>query len=328
MSSIVHDHVPGYGHDDHAHHPSGITRWLTTTNHKDIGTMYLWFSFTMFLVGGTMAMIIRAELFQPGLQVVDPEFFNSMTTLHGLIMVFGAIMPAAVGFANWQIPHDDRRAGHGLRADEQLELLVASAGRDPARHVAVRSRRGRGGRLDALSAAHGPGRHGDGPHDLRRAHPRRVVDHGLDQHHHDDPQPARARHDADEDAALLLDVAHHRVPADRGDAGARGGGDDAADRPPLRHVVLQRGGRRRPGAVPARVLVLRAPRGLHHHPAGVRHHLADHPDVLAQAAVRLRVDGVRDGGHRDPLVHRLGAPHVHDGPADGRASCSSCTRRC
>ena len=66
--------------------------------------MYLWFSFTMFLVGGTMAMVIRAELFQPGLQVVDPEFFNSMTTLHGLIMVFGAIMPAAVGFANWQIP--------------------------------------------------------------------------------------------------------------------------------------------------------------------------------------------------------------------------------
>ena len=104
MNTVAHDHAPGYGHDDHAHHPSGIQRWLTTTNHKDIGTMYLWFSFTMFLVGGTMAMIIRAELFQPGLQVVDPEFFNSMTTLHGLIMVFGAIMPAAVGFANWQIP--------------------------------------------------------------------------------------------------------------------------------------------------------------------------------------------------------------------------------
>jgi cytochrome c oxidase subunit I len=104
MSTIAHDHAAGYGHDEHAHHPSGITRWLTTTNHKDIGTMYLWFSFTMFLVGGTMAMVIRAELFQPGLQVVDPEFFNSMTTLHGLIMVFGAIMPAAVGFANWQIP--------------------------------------------------------------------------------------------------------------------------------------------------------------------------------------------------------------------------------
>jgi len=102
----VHDHAHGHGHDDHAHGPeySGIKRWVTTTNHKDIGTLYLWFSFTMFLVGGVMALVIRAELFQPGLQVVHPDVFNQMTTLHGLIMVFGAIMPAFVGFANWQIP--------------------------------------------------------------------------------------------------------------------------------------------------------------------------------------------------------------------------------
>jgi cytochrome c oxidase subunit 1 len=106
MSSIVHEPAAGgHAHEGHAHHhPSGLMRWITTTNHKDIGTMYLWFSFAMFLVGGAMAMVIRAELFEPGLQVVDPEFFNSMTTLHGLIMVFGAIMPAAVGFANWQVP--------------------------------------------------------------------------------------------------------------------------------------------------------------------------------------------------------------------------------
>ena len=79
-------------------------RWLTSTNHKDIGTMYLWFSFIMFLTGGVMALTIRAELFQPGLQIVQPEFFNQLTTMHGLVMVFGAIMPAFVGFANWQIP--------------------------------------------------------------------------------------------------------------------------------------------------------------------------------------------------------------------------------
>ena len=91
-------------HDDHAHHPTGIKRWLFTTNHKDIGTLYLWFSFTMFLMGGVMALLIRAELFQPGLQLVNPEFFNSLTTVHGLVMVFGAIMPAWVGFANWLIP--------------------------------------------------------------------------------------------------------------------------------------------------------------------------------------------------------------------------------
>ncbi len=85
-------------------HPTGIKRWLFTTNHKDIGTMYLWFAFTMLFVGGAMAMVIRAELFEPGMQVVNPNFFNMMTTLHGLIMVFGAIMPAMVGFANWQVP--------------------------------------------------------------------------------------------------------------------------------------------------------------------------------------------------------------------------------
>ena len=114
MSTATHDATLGHshaddaahGHDDHAHahKPYGMMRWLGSTNHKDIGTMYLWFSFSMFMVGGAMAMLIRAELFQPGLQILSPEKFNSMTTYHGLIMVFGAIMPAFVGFANWLIP--------------------------------------------------------------------------------------------------------------------------------------------------------------------------------------------------------------------------------
>ncbi len=92
-------------HDDHHHGPEkGLMRWIKTTNHKDIGTLYIWFAFSMLLIGGAMAMVIRAELFQPGLQLMEPHFFNQMTTLHGLIMVFGAIMPAFVGLANWQIP--------------------------------------------------------------------------------------------------------------------------------------------------------------------------------------------------------------------------------
>ncbi len=88
-----------------AHGPAkGFTRWLYTTNHKDIGSMYLWFSFAMFLLGGVFALVIRAELFEPGLQIVEPGFFNQMTTMHGLVMVFGAVMPAFVGLANWMIP--------------------------------------------------------------------------------------------------------------------------------------------------------------------------------------------------------------------------------
>ena len=74
------------------HQPSGLMRWITTTNHKDIGSLYLWFSLLMFFVGGLMALVIRAELFQPGLQFVVPGFFNQMTTMHALIMIFGAVM--------------------------------------------------------------------------------------------------------------------------------------------------------------------------------------------------------------------------------------------
>ncbi|MEX2353394.1 MAG: cbb3-type cytochrome c oxidase subunit I, partial [Gammaproteobacteria bacterium] len=96
--AVIHD----AHHDDH--HPTGLKRWLFTTNHKDIGTLYLCFSLLMFFTGGAMALIIRAELFAPGLQLVDPQFFNSMTTMHALIMVFGVVMPGTVGFANWLLP--------------------------------------------------------------------------------------------------------------------------------------------------------------------------------------------------------------------------------
>src|SRR5262245_11902835 len=99
----VHDHHEDAPHDDHGPE-KGWRRWVFATNHKDIGTMYLLFSLLMFFIGGTMAMIIRAELFQPGLQLVDPQFFNSMTTMHALIMIFGAVMPAWTGLANWMIP--------------------------------------------------------------------------------------------------------------------------------------------------------------------------------------------------------------------------------
>ncbi len=101
--SEAHNHA---AHDDHHEHgpAPGLWRWVTTTNHKDIGTLYLLFALLMFFIGGSMAMIIRMELFQPGLQIVEPQFFNQMTTVHALVMVFGAVMPGWVGFANWMVP--------------------------------------------------------------------------------------------------------------------------------------------------------------------------------------------------------------------------------
>ena len=93
-------------HDDHHDHgpAKGLMRWVTTTNHKDLGTLYLFFALVMFFIGGAMALVIRAELFQPGLQLVDPHFFNQMTTMHALVMIFGVVMPAFTGLANWMLP--------------------------------------------------------------------------------------------------------------------------------------------------------------------------------------------------------------------------------
>lgn len=85
-------------------HLVGWRRWLLATNHKDIGTLYLQFAIVNLMVGGVMALMIRAELFEPGLQMMRPEFFDQLVTEHGLVMIFGAIMPALVGFANWMIP--------------------------------------------------------------------------------------------------------------------------------------------------------------------------------------------------------------------------------
>ena len=92
------------GHDDHHHHQSFFERWFFSTNHKDIGTLYLGFSFIMFVIGAFMSVLIRLELAQPGIQFIRPEVFNQLTTVHALVMIFGGVMPAFVGLANWLIP--------------------------------------------------------------------------------------------------------------------------------------------------------------------------------------------------------------------------------
>src|SRR5213595_2665546 len=91
---------------DHAHHPTGWRRYVYSTNHKDIGTMYLIFAICAGVVGGFFSMMMRAELMYPGLQVFkEPHTFNVFVTGHGLIMVFFMIMPAMIGgFGNWLVP--------------------------------------------------------------------------------------------------------------------------------------------------------------------------------------------------------------------------------
>ena len=140
---------------------------------------------------------------------------------------------------------------------------------------------------------------------------RRLLDPRRHQLHHHDLQHARARHDAAQDAAVRVVDPGDGVPAAAGAAGARRRHHHAAHRPQLRHHLLQPRGRRRSGAVPAPVLVLRPPRGLHPDPAGLRHGQPDRRHLLEEAGVRLSRHGLRHGGDRRHRLRRVGAPHVH-----------------
>ena len=119
-----HDHAGHDHHDDHAHKPlTFFQRWFLSTNHKDIGTLYLIFAIFAGIVGGTLSVFMRAELQEPGIQIfhglasmvygfegdaaIDggKHMFNVFTTAHALIMIFFMVMPALIGgFANWMIP--------------------------------------------------------------------------------------------------------------------------------------------------------------------------------------------------------------------------------
>ncbi len=155
-----HDDAHGAGHGDHI--PGFWSRWLFSTNHKDIGTLYLIFAICAGLIGGIFSIIMRINLMHPGDPLFhnDHQLYNVIITAHGLIMVFFVVMPAHDRRLRQLVrAADDRRAGHGLPAHEQHQLLAA----DPGRPAAARLDRGRRSgrrrhRLDDLSAAVGEDR--------------------------------------------------------------------------------------------------------------------------------------------------------------------------
>ena len=93
--------VAGY-HSRHA--PVGIFRWLTTTNHHEIGILYLANSFLFFLIGGVLALLMRTELAYPGRTIVDASTYMELFTMHGTTMIFLVAIPILAGFGNLMVP--------------------------------------------------------------------------------------------------------------------------------------------------------------------------------------------------------------------------------
>jgi cytochrome c oxidase subunit I len=84
--------------------PRGWLAWLTTTDHKKIGILYLFATFLFFILGGVEALIMRLQLAQPSGTLVDPETYNGLVTIHGTTMVFLFIVPVLAGFGNYLVP--------------------------------------------------------------------------------------------------------------------------------------------------------------------------------------------------------------------------------
>jgi cytochrome c oxidase subunit I len=95
------------GIDRHSDYPRFLRRWFMSTNHKDIGTLYLIFAATAGIIGGTMSVLMRYQLMTPDGRLFgnNHQAYNALLTAHGLTMIFFTVMPALIGgFGNWFIP--------------------------------------------------------------------------------------------------------------------------------------------------------------------------------------------------------------------------------
>ena len=311
----------------------GLLAFLTTTDHKRIGISYMVTAFAFYLIGGALAMVIRAELAEPGSQVVSQGRYNEMFTMHGSIMLFLFLGPFAFGLANYFVP---LQVGARDMAFPRLNALsywfYLFGGVTMLTGFLTAD-----GAADFGWTGYTPAVVGGA---LAQPRQRPVADGGgadrpvgrahRGEHRGDGRRHARPGHAHVPAADLHVEHARHEHP--RADRLPRGDQrrHHAVRRPSAGGPHLRPGrARRRRGLadpVAAPVLVLRPPRGLHPRAAVLRGDHRDPAGVLAAAGVRLRRTRLRHDRHRRAVGRRVGPPHVRD---RGRRCCrSSRASRC
>ena len=338
--------TPHVAHEAH-HEELGFWRkYVFSTDHKVIGIQYGITGLLFLLFGFSLMMLHALSARVPGQPVAVPRLAARRGADAGrdhapdlLQRARGDArhhhgVPRRGAARGWRIrelraPAPDRRPGHGVPEAQHVQLLVLlPRRRDDARQL-LRPRRGRVIRMDLLLA---PRQHRDRRSDVvarRDDLPDHLVAARRGQlHHHHDPAPGGGTHLLPV-PLLRVGAVRDRLPPAAGLSATRGGGGHAAHGSPGRDELLPaerarrqrpaaRGGRRRQRApLAAPVLVPGAPGSLRADPSGHGHRRRDHREQHAQAAVGLSRDGLLAHLPRLHVVHRVGAPHVHDRHGDG-----------
>ena len=291
---------------------NGLLSWLLTGDHKRIAMLYLISITFFFFIGGALAGLIRLELLTPQSDLMATDTYNKVFSMHGIIMVFlflvpsvpatlgNFLMPMMIGAKDLALPKVNLLSWYLYIAGGCMMLYSMATGGVDTGWTFTIPLSTHYVNTNVITAA---GR-------LRGRLQLRVHRPELHRHH---PQDARAGHDVVPAAAVRLVELRGQHPDGPGHAGSghHPGAGGAGAR--VRHRRLRPRQGRRSDPVPAPVLVLLAPRRLHHDSARHGRHLRSGFDLQPQARLRLHGGRVLLGGDRGLRLLRLGTPHVHHG---------------